>query len=98
MNSWREGYLLEIFDGQVVLQAIVTGPPQLERAACSFAESLKFEGTAPLLDAAPRKMPGKDPFRVRLGPGPPLSFRALSFSRFLWMPSSSWRSSPSWRR
>ena len=28
----------------------------------------KFEGTAPLLDAAPRKMPGKDPFRVRLGP------------------------------
>ena len=40
----------------------------------------KFEGTAPLLDAAPHKMPGKDPFRIRLGPEASTRLWRLVFS------------------
>ncbi|CAE7036107.1 unnamed protein product [Symbiodinium sp. CCMP2592] len=77
------GWLLEIFDGDVVLQAIVTAPPQAERERWIQGRMLfcrKFEGTAPLLDAAPHKMPGQNPSRIRLGPDASTQLWRLVFS------------------
>ncbi|CAE7604136.1 unnamed protein product [Symbiodinium sp. CCMP2592] len=77
------GWLLEIFDGDVVLQAIVTAPPHAERERWIQGRMLfcrKFEGTAPLLDAAPHKMPGQNPFRIRLGPDASTQLWRLVFS------------------
>ena len=56
-----------------LLQAIVTAPPQLQRERW-------IKGRMLFLDAAPHKMPGKDPFRIRLGPEASTRLWRLVFS------------------
>ncbi|CAE6949120.1 GIP [Symbiodinium sp. CCMP2592] len=89
--------------GEVVLQAIVTSPPQAERERWIQGRMLfcrKFKGTGPLLDAAPHKMPGKNPYRIRLSPKASTQLWRLVFSEPSFQSWTSWltRSRENWSR
>ena len=65
----EQGHFLEIYDGVVLISLIMDGPPQKEYAAWAKERVKlyrKFDPTAALLDAMPKKIEGVTPKRIRL--------------------------------